>query len=360
MKDQFCISIIIPFYNGESHVKTCLNSLVKQDFDKPFEIIMINDSSTDDGMNIIKMHNISNLSLYSMAQNSGPAAARNLGIKMAKGKYIFFHDIDDTLDSNILTTLYDAAIEKDCDLVFCDRRYIENSQNQTNNIFSYPTDRYFKNSDIVDEMKKRWYDPLRQNGITDFTGRLIRRSIIINNKVFFEESLRYMEDETFVWCLLGYIKNAIYIRKQLCSFFVHASTNTALSEGINRGFNHSNFKLMKNYIQESLERQGVSDIETQKIADQAFIFCIISALISYSRSMLLRKADPEKGSKIRKQLIKNIVSDLDIKNSIKNYTRSKNESFLIPKSIAWRSSLLLEILCNNRAKEILRIRRENN
>ena len=126
MLNQFCISIIIPFYNAESHIKTCLDSLLQQDFNKTFEIIMINDASTDNGMNIIKMYNVSDLRLYSLEKNSGPSAARNLGLKMAKGDYIFFHDVDDTLDTNILTTLYNAAIEKDCDLVFCDRRYIEN------------------------------------------------------------------------------------------------------------------------------------------------------------------------------------------------------------------------------------------
>jgi len=360
MLSQICISIIIPFYNAESHIKTCLNTLVKQDFNKPFEIIMINDGSTDGGMDMIKAHGISNINLYSLVHNSGPGAARNLGLKMAKGKYIFFHDIDDTLDSNILTTLYEIAIKKDYDLVFCDRRYIENSQNQRNNIFSYSADKYFENSDIVEEMRKRWYDPLHVSCIVDLPGRLIRRTIVIDNKIYFEESLRYMEDETFIWDVLGYVKNAVYIRNQLCSYFVHPNINTALSAGIDRGFNLSNFKLMKNHIQESLKRQGISDIETKKIGDQAFIFCIISALISYSRSMLLGKVDREKGSKIRKQLIKNIISDLDIKNSIKNYIRSKNESFLIPKSIAWRSSLLLEILCINRAKEILQIRRKNN
>ena len=360
MLNKICISIIIPFYNAESHIKTCLNTLIKQDFNKPFEIIMINDGSTDGGVDMIKAHGISNINLYSLVHNSGPGAARNLGLKMAKGKYIFFHDVDDTLDSNILTTLYETAIKKDYDLVFCDRRYIENSQNQRNNIFSYSADKYFENSDIIEEMRKRWYNPLNVSCIIDLAGRLIKRAIIIDNKIYFEEGLRYMEDETFIWDVLGYVENAVYIRNQLCSYFVHPNISTALSAGIDRGFNISNFKLMKNRIQKSLKRKGISDIETRKIGDQAFIFCIISALISYSRSMLLRKADPEKGSKIRKQLIKNIVSDLDIKNSIKNYTRSKNESFLIPKSIAWRSSLLLEILCNNRAKEILRIRRENN
>ena len=158
--------------------------------------------------------------------------------------------------------------------------------------------------------------------------------------------------------LFGYVKNAIYIRKQLCSFFAHANANTALSEGINRGFNHSNFKLMKNHIQQSLIRQGVSNLETQKISDQAFIYCIISILVSYSRSILLGKIDQKKGAKIRKRLIKDIISDLDVKNSIKNYTRSKDESFWIPKAITFGLSMLLEIACINRAKEILKIRRK--
>ena len=207
-------------------------------------------------------------------------------------------------------------------------------------------------------MKKRFYDPLCLMGLFDFAGKLIKRTVIIDNKIFFEESLRYMEDETFVWGLLANIKSAIYIRKQLCSFFVHPNTNTALSEGLNRGFNLLSFKLMKNNIQKNLKKCGIPDIEIKKIGDQAFIFCIISALVSYSRSMILGKVDRGKSIKIRKKLINDIVSDNEVVNSLKNYTRSKKESFWIPKLIAWRSSILLEFACTSRAKEILRIRRK--
>lgn len=87
---QFCISIITPFYNAESHIKTCLNSLLKQDFIKPFEIIMVDDSSTDNSQDIIKKHDIPDLQLYSLPKNSGPAAARNLGLKKAKESTYFF------------------------------------------------------------------------------------------------------------------------------------------------------------------------------------------------------------------------------------------------------------------------------
>ena len=358
MSEQLCVSVIVPFYNAELHIKKCLDVLLNQDFKEPFEIIMIDDSSTDNSKKILKDYENKRISLYSLKKNSGPAAARNLGLKMAKGQYIFFHDVDDTVDPNILTILYNKARAGDYDLVFCDRRYIENLRNQRNNIFSYSTDKYFGNSEIIEEMKKRFYNPLLLFGLLDLTERLIKRSIIVKNKIFFEENLRYLEDETFTWDILSYIKNAFYIREQLCSYFVHPNVNTALSEGLNRGFDFSNFKLIKKNIKNCLKRRSVSIEETEKIGDQAFIFYIISSLISYSRSMLLGKLDHEKSTKIRKKLIKDIISDQDVSNSIKNYTRSKKESFWIPKTIAWRSSKFLEYACNLRAKEILKIRRK--
>ena len=66
MSEQYCISVIVPFYNAENHIKKCLNTLLNQDFTKRFEIIMIDDGSTDKSRNIIEMHNISGLRLYSL------------------------------------------------------------------------------------------------------------------------------------------------------------------------------------------------------------------------------------------------------------------------------------------------------
>ena len=105
MSEQFCVSVIVPFYNAQSYIKTCLDILLKQDFIKPFEIIMVDDASTDNSQNIVKKCKFPNLQLYSLPSNSGPAAARNLGLKKAKGKYIYFFDVDDTIATNTLSTL---------------------------------------------------------------------------------------------------------------------------------------------------------------------------------------------------------------------------------------------------------------
>jgi glycosyltransferase involved in cell wall biosynthesis len=359
MLEQFCVSVIVPFYNAESHIKTCLDVLMNQDFIKPFEIIMVDDASTDNSRNIVKMHEFSSLRLYSLPSNSGPAAARNLGLKKAKGEYVFFLDVDDTITANTLTTVYSIAKETACDLVICDKKWIENSQNQRTNVFIYPSDQAFGNSDIMEAMRRRFYDTKPTTmGLFDLTGRLIRRSIISDNNILFEEELRYLEDETFVWDILAYVRSARYIRKQLYSYYVHPKVNTALSKGLNRGFPVSYFKLVKSHIQKSLKQHGFSAQEIEKLGDRAFIYFIISALVSYSRSMILGKVELENGIKCRRKIIDDILADPDVSKAIRNYSRSEEESPWIPRAIAWRFHKLLEFACTRRAKEILRIRRK--
>ena len=149
MIEHFCVSVIVPFYNAEPYLKRCIDILLKQDFNKPFEIIMVDDASTDNSQNIIKKQNSPMIKLYSLPSNTGPSAARNIGLKIAKGDYVFFLDADDTISTSTLKTLYSHAKENSFDLVFSDKKRIENSQNQRENIFLYPADKTFSNSDIT-------------------------------------------------------------------------------------------------------------------------------------------------------------------------------------------------------------------
>lgn len=358
MSELFSISVIVPVYNAESQLKRCIDVLLKQDFNKSFEIIMVDDASTDSSPNIIKKQNSSLIKLYSLPSNSGPAAARNLGLKKAKGEYVFFLDVDDTISPSTLKTLYSHAKENDFDIVFSDKKRIENSQNQRENIFVYPADKIFSNSDITEAIKKRVYDPLYMQGLIGLTGRLIKRSIISHNNLSFEEELRYLEDEIFSWDTLAHCKKAKYIREQLYSYYINPNVSSALSEGVNRSFSVSNFKLAKNHVQSCFKHRGLPIQETEKLADQVFIYFIISALVSYSRSIILGKIDSENGIKCRRKIIDAILDDPDVSKTIRNYSRSPAESSWIPRAIAWRSHKLLEFACTRRAKEILRIRRK--
>ena len=97
--DNACsVSIIVPIYNVEKYLYESLQSLKKQTF-PVFEVIMIDDGSTDESSEIaIKIAEEDFRFKYIRRNNSGLSASRNVGLKYAKGKYILFMDSDDTLD----------------------------------------------------------------------------------------------------------------------------------------------------------------------------------------------------------------------------------------------------------------------
>lgn len=359
MSDQLGLSIIVPFYNAKNSLKNCLDVLSKLNFEKPFEIILIDDASKDNGREILKIYKSLNIHLYILDINSGPSAARNVGISKSKGKYLYFLDVDDTIDPNTFKVLFNVLNEDDYDLVFSDKKWIEKSKNQRHNVYDYSADKVFNNIDLNKVMWARFSDPMSAGKIFGLTGRLMKRSLIIDNKILFEEKLRYLEDDTFGWDFLAHVSKARYVRNQLYNYHIYPNLNTASSEGIKRGFSISNFKIVKEHIEASLKIRKFSDIDANKLANQGFIFLLIGALISYSRSIILKKMDTNEGLKHLELLIRETLSDEDVSNQIRYYSKSKDESFIIPLAIKLKSHKLLKYACIRRAKKITKIRRKN-
>lgn len=111
------ISVIIPVYNTEKYIEKCLRSLAKQTM-QDFEVIVVNDGSTDNSKKVIKDYMKSNkLDIkYLEKENGGLASARNYGVEKALGKYIYFLDSDDYLDENLFSEL-EKYMDKDIDLI---------------------------------------------------------------------------------------------------------------------------------------------------------------------------------------------------------------------------------------------------
>ena len=111
------ISVIIPVYNVENYIERCLNSIINQTL-KDIEIICINDGSTDNSLNILTDYaNKDNRITIITQNNQGAGSARNRGLNISKGKYIYFIDGDDFIEINTLKKLYNIAEEKSCDLI---------------------------------------------------------------------------------------------------------------------------------------------------------------------------------------------------------------------------------------------------
>ena len=98
-------SIIIPVHNVEKYIPECMLSVLSQSFDS-YEIICIDDASTDSSMQVLKTYeNDKRVTILSNKDNVGVGAARNKAVRIARGKYIVFVDGDDLLDKEALCIL---------------------------------------------------------------------------------------------------------------------------------------------------------------------------------------------------------------------------------------------------------------
>ncbi len=111
-------SFIIPVYNSELYLKRCLNSLLNQDLDN-IEIIAINDGSTDLSLEILNTYKTKYPNIFTVIsqENKGIGPARNVGLNVATGEYIWFIDNDDCICPNCLQKLYNVLQKTDCDIL---------------------------------------------------------------------------------------------------------------------------------------------------------------------------------------------------------------------------------------------------
>lgn len=105
------ISIIIPVYNGEIYIKDCIENILNQSY-KNLEIVVVDDGSTDNSAKIAAEYPVN---MVRFSRNRGLSVARNTGMDIAKGEYIHFMDVDDTINIDFYKELVAAVTETGAD-----------------------------------------------------------------------------------------------------------------------------------------------------------------------------------------------------------------------------------------------------
>ena len=120
------LSYILPIYNVEQYLAQCLDSIFSQDLpEDEYEVICVNDCSTDGSLKILKQYQSvhPHMQIMTFEQNRGLSAARNEGIRIARGKYIWFVDSDDFIGTNVTSQLLQKAEADDLEVLlfnYCD------------------------------------------------------------------------------------------------------------------------------------------------------------------------------------------------------------------------------------------------
>ena len=124
------LSIIVPIYNSEKYLGACINSILSQQY-KDFELILVNDGSTDNSANICNNYAKQDSRIVVILKNNGgQSSARNAGIEISKGEYITFVDSDDAIEENTyLNNILILESKPDVDIVQfpCIKRYGSNN-----------------------------------------------------------------------------------------------------------------------------------------------------------------------------------------------------------------------------------------
>lgn len=225
------ISVIMPAYNSEKTIKKAIESILNQTF-KDFELIIIDDGSLDETLNIIKDYSIKDdRIIFETINNSGSAYARNVGLENANGNYISFVDSDDIVEKEFLQTLYNVAIIHNVDIVSANYKYKKKNRYR-NNIIQLRKG-LFDKSQLENEIYPYIIQPTNLKSkvpITMWT-KLFNRELIEKNNIRFIHKLRMSQDVIFtITCLLH--ANSFYnLPNQHVYNYIHnpnSRTNTYL------------------------------------------------------------------------------------------------------------------------------------
>ena len=212
------ISVIIPVYNVEKYLSTCLESVLKQTMPN-FEVLLINDGSTDNSATICEDYaNKDKRVKVFHTTNSGPGTARNIGLQKAKGKYIIFIDADDYIEPAEFNIVLNLAEENNSDLVvfsFYEKKgnIIEIKEIQECNFEDGKSKSEF--------LKKVW---LQDEMLSSTWNKLYKAKVIKDNNIVFSEDFFIAEDYLFNIEYMDAIERGVSINIPLYYYVRHENS----------------------------------------------------------------------------------------------------------------------------------------
>lgn len=260
------VSVIVPAYNAENFVERCLKSLASQTF-KDFEVILVNDGSTDKTMDIARQFKIESplplINIYSQ-ENGGVSSARNFGLSKATGEWIVFLDADDVLPNDALEE-FSKHCADDVDMIIGGYE-VRNSEGETTYCIPERTKmKLCRNSAI-----KLMYEPLFYRYLGYIAGKCYRRSNIIKWGLLFCTNIFFNEDRLFTTQYLCNCQNILFFTKPVYFYYEHPAS---VMSSIQKQFNPKFMTDLKGFVEmkKSIQRANES-AELLALADRGILW----------------------------------------------------------------------------------------
>lgn len=194
------LSIIIPVFNTGNSASDLVHYIIKNT-NLNYEIILIDDGSTDDSFDVLKQIKHPKVKLY-RTKNSGPSNARNFGIKKSSGKYLLFLDSDDSISSNYISSMVEAISQPKTALASAPIRYFRIKTNTTTDLFATQPLKKSSNDTKIQYILKLL---ARDGRLYSAVNKIFHRDLIEKHQLHFDSKLNFAEDTKFV---LEYLSHA--------------------------------------------------------------------------------------------------------------------------------------------------------
>ena len=273
-------SIITPCYNAAEFIRETINSVLAQTY-KDFELIIIDDGSSDNSVEIIKSFNDDRIKLIEQINSGKPSVPRNVGINASKGNIICFLDSDDFFHPDKLQQTIELYIKNpDVDYVFHDCSYADEKLNITNASHVHSS---ISSLDFTKLMKKtalNTYKPKQSlfksflfNKPLIWTGSIsIRKNSYKASQLLFNEQLTCAED-ILLWCYIVSNGKGLYIDKPLS---IYRNNATSITKDIAQ-LDYDTFKFYQIILDKPFEE--LTYAERKKLKTKAISDIISSAYI---------------------------------------------------------------------------------
>ena len=203
------VSVIMPIYNAEKYLSEAIESVLNQTY-TDFELLLINDKSTDNSKEICKKYNKKDSRIVLLENNSeshGPGPTRNIGLDYATGEYIYFMDADDWIDISLLQYAVNRMRETNADIVQFGVIYERSDGNN-------PAQYFWRGKDLLtkDEIRKDFstYWKENRNSLWMYLFRREKVKTIRFENIIIGEDISYIMDALSNADKIAYIKKALY------------------------------------------------------------------------------------------------------------------------------------------------------
>lgn len=312
------VSVIIPVYNMENEIENSIKSVLEQSYHN-LQIILVNDGSTDNTkVKCNRLAKMDNRITVITTENQGSGPARNTGINIASGKYLYFPDADDYLEKNAIEVLVDSAEKNNADLVVFGFKFVGISGDLLKTKkYAYKC----QNANNIRQNYKEYYNFKEAFSIQGAPWNKFFRFDVVSKYNIQFPALRRHQDEAFIARYMDKAEKVLFIPEVLYTYYVNDLKKQWDKYPVD--YIKAVYGLYKDR-QNNILKWNHADVETHEVVENEFICNFIKALeLSFSPKFNFNYTQ-------RLKWIESMINTYQLKE-----VKSSNDTGLYQKTVKW-------------------------